>query len=62
MRSQADNHLGGLILAEHDDRLSEHMQSRMEVGKILQQHSPSKVTIFRGAVILGQGGGSSQML
>jgi hypothetical protein len=62
MRSQADNHLGGLILAEHDDRLSEHMRSRMEVGKIIQQHSPSKVTIFRAAVILGQGGGSFQML
>ncbi|MDQ3807922.1 MAG: NAD-dependent epimerase/dehydratase family protein [Thermoproteota archaeon] len=57
-------YLGGLIHAEHDDNnnLSEHMRSRKEVGEILQQHSTSKVTIFRAAVILGQGGGSFQML
>jgi uncharacterized protein YbjT (DUF2867 family) len=57
-------YLGGLIHAEDDKegRLSEHMRSRKEVGEILQQHSSSKVTIFRAAVILGQGGGSFQML
>lgn len=57
-------YLGGLIHAEDDDddKLSEHMRSRREVGEILQQHSSSKVTIFRAAVILGQGGGSFQML
>jgi uncharacterized protein YbjT (DUF2867 family) len=55
-------YLGGLIHAEHDEKLSEHMRSRTEVGEILQQHSSSKVTIFRAAVILGQGGGSFQML
>ena len=44
------------------NKLSEHMRSRKEVGEILQQHSSSKVTIFRAAVILGQGGGSFQML
>lgn len=57
-------YLGGLIHTEHDydDKLSEHMRSRKEVGEILQQHSSSKVTIFRAAVILGQGGGSFQML
>lgn len=57
-------YLGGLIHAEddHDNNLSEHMRSRKEVGEILQQHSSSKVTIFRAAVILGQGGGSFQML
>ena len=57
-------YLGGLIHAEDDDddKLSEHMRSRKEVGEILQHHSTSKVTIFRAAVILGQGGGSFQML
>jgi uncharacterized protein YbjT (DUF2867 family) len=57
-------YLGGLIHAEEDDddKLSEHMRSRKEVGEILQRHSSSKVTIFRAAVILGQGGGSFQML
>ncbi len=57
-------YLGGLIYAEqdHDDSLSEHMRSRKEVGEILQQHCSSKVAIFRAAVILGQGGGSFQML
>ena len=56
-------YLGGLIHAEDDDdKLSEHMRSRKMVGEILQQHSSSKVTIFRAAVILGQGGGSFQML
>src|SRR5215210_3995107 len=57
-------YLGGLIHAEdaQDNKLSEHMRSRKEVGEILQQQSSSKVTIFRAAVILGQGGGSFQML
>src|SRR5919205_77749 len=57
-------YLGGLIHAEDDDgdNLSEHMRSRKEVGEILQRYSTSKVTIFRAAVILGQGGGSFQML
>jgi uncharacterized protein YbjT (DUF2867 family) len=58
-------YLGGLIHAENDedaDKLSEHMRSRKEVGEILEKHSSSKVTILRAAVILGQGGGSFQML
>lgn len=59
-------YLGGLIHAEdnkNQDSLSDHMRSRREVGEILQQqYSSSKVTIFRAAVILGQGGGSFQML
>ncbi|MDQ3836581.1 MAG: NAD(P)H-binding protein [Thermoproteota archaeon] len=56
-------YLGGLIHSENesDYKLSEHMRSRKEVGEILQ-HSSAKVTIFRAAVILGQGGGSFQML
>lgn len=53
-------YLSGLIDMKHKD-LSEHMQSRKEVGDILRT-SKAKVTIFRAAVILGQGGGSFQML
>jgi hypothetical protein len=45
---------------KHKD-LSEHMRSRKEVGDILRA-SKAEVTIFRAAVILGQGGGSFQML
>src|ERR671913_1962980 len=55
-------YLGGLIHSEDDNKLSEHMRSRKEVGEILEQYSSSEVTIFRAAVILGQGGGSFQML
>ncbi|MDQ4101252.1 MAG: NAD(P)H-binding protein, partial [Thermoproteota archaeon] len=44
-------YLGGLVHAEdnnnNNDRISQHMQSRKEVGEILQRHSTSKVTIFR---------------
>ncbi len=53
-------YLSGLIDIKHKD-LSEHMQSRKEVGDILRT-SEAEVTIFRAAVILGQGGGSFQML
>ncbi len=57
-------YLGGLIHAEdnNENKISQHMRSRKEVGEILQQYSLSKVTIFQAAVILGQGGGSFQML
>ncbi|HYZ50843.1 MAG TPA: hypothetical protein VE593_08145, partial [Nitrososphaeraceae archaeon] len=41
--------------------LSDHMRSRKEVGDILKT-STARVTIFRAAIILGQGGGSFQML
>jgi uncharacterized protein YbjT (DUF2867 family) len=57
-------YLGGLVQdqdTQYQD-LSEHMRSRIEVGKILKISSSSKVTIFRAAVILGHGGGSFQML
>ena len=56
-------YLGGLDPEneERADRLSEHMRSRWEVGQILKK-STAKVTIFRAAIILGQGGGSFQML
>ena len=58
-------YLSGLIHEENgkgdSDKLSEHMRSRKQVGEILKTSS-AKVTIFRAAVILGQGGGSFQML
>lgn len=58
-------YLGGIIPEEDGDedynKLSEHMRSRKEVGDILRTSS-ARVTIFRAAVILGQGGGSFQML
>lgn len=57
-------YLGGLVhenKEEQQEKLSEHMQSRLEVGKILTE-STAIVTIFRAAIILGQGGGSFQML
>src|SRR5688500_4122124 len=53
-------YLGGLTNAPQQE-LSKHMRSRMEVGEILKK-SNADVTIFRAAVILGQGGGSFQML
>jgi uncharacterized protein YbjT (DUF2867 family) len=53
-------YLGGLI-HEGSSKLSEHMRSRKEVGDILRTSS-ARVTIFHAAVILGQGGGSFQML
>jgi uncharacterized protein YbjT (DUF2867 family) len=57
-------YLGGLIHGESREdynKLSEHMRSRKEVGDILRT-STARVTIFRAAIILGQGGGSFQML
>jgi uncharacterized protein YbjT (DUF2867 family) len=59
-------YLGGLIHEENGEGhskslLSDHMRSRKEVGDILST-STARVTIFRAAVILGQGGGSFQML
>ena len=57
-------YLGGLIHGETEEdyyKLSEHMRSRKEVGDILRK-STAKVTFFHAAVILGQGGGSFQML
>ena len=53
-------YLGGLTYAPVQE-LSKHMRSRIEVGEILKK-SNAAVTIFRAAVILGQGGGSFQML
>jgi uncharacterized protein YbjT (DUF2867 family) len=53
-------YLGGLTHGKEIE-LSEHMRSRIEVGEILKE-STARVTIFRAAIILGQGGGSFQML
>jgi uncharacterized protein YbjT (DUF2867 family) len=55
-------YLGGLSTEKmKKGELSEHLRSRNEVGEILKTSS-GKVTILRAAVILGQGGGSFQML
>jgi uncharacterized protein YbjT (DUF2867 family) len=59
-------YLGGLVPDKNEqlkkqEELSEHMKSRIEVGEILKTSS-ARVTIFRAAIILGQGGGSFQML
>ena len=54
-------YLGGLSNEKDIASLSDHMRSRMQAGEILKTSS-AKVTIFRAAVILGQGGGSFQML
>lgn len=54
-------YLGGISNEKDIDRLSSHMRSRIQVGKILRT-STAKVTIFRAAVIVGRGGGSFQML
>ena len=55
-------YLGGLSTKKvKNGELSEHLRSRYEVGEILKTSS-AKVTILRAAVILGQGGGSFQML
>ena len=55
-------YLGGLSAEKvKKGELSEHLRSRNEVGEILKTSS-AKVTILRAAVILGQGGGSFQML
>jgi uncharacterized protein YbjT (DUF2867 family) len=53
-------YLGGLSYGTEEE-LSDHMRSRKEVGEILKK-SKADVTIFRAAIILGQGGGSFQML
>ena len=53
-------YLGGLSHGK-DNELSEHLRSRRHVGEILKT-SNAKVTIFQAAIILGQGGGSFQML
>lgn len=53
-------YLGGLSYGKENE-LSDHMRSRREVGEILRK-SKADVTIFRAAIILGQGGGSFQML
>lgn len=53
-------YLGGLSHGEGIEQ-SEHMKSRNEVGEILRTAS-ARTIIFRAAVILGQGGGSFQML
>jgi uncharacterized protein YbjT (DUF2867 family) len=52
-------YLGGL--GETGDDLSEHLQSRAEVGRILSSGKPAP-TILRAAIIIGAGGASYEML
>lgn len=52
-------YLGGLGYDSGD--LSEHLKSRLEVGKILSS-APFATTFLRAAVILGSGGASYEML
>lgn len=52
-------YLGGL--GETGDNLSEHLASRLEVAKILQQGA-FKTTFLRAAVIVGAGGASFEMV
>lgn len=52
-------YLGGL--GEEDENLSEHLSSRREVGRILQQ-GPVPTTYFRAAAILGSGSASFEMI
>jgi uncharacterized protein YbjT (DUF2867 family) len=52
-------YLGGLGRA--DDRLSEHLESRHEVGRVLAD-GPVPVTELRAAVVIGSGSASFEML
>ncbi|MBN2123661.1 MAG: DUF2867 domain-containing protein, partial [Deltaproteobacteria bacterium] len=52
-------YLGGLGI--EDSSLSEHLRSRLEVGKILQS-GPVPLTFLRAAVILGSGSASFEIL
>lgn len=53
-------YLGGLVHGD-DQEVSRHMRSRREVGDILKT-STARVTIFRAAVVIGQGSASFRML
>ncbi len=53
-------YLGGLG-AEDDPKLSEHLHSRHEVGRILLQ-GPVPATVLKAAMILGSGSASFEML
>ncbi len=52
-------YLGGL--GETGSGLSEHLQSRLEVGNLLKA-SPFATTFLRAAIILGRGGASFEMI
>jgi uncharacterized protein YbjT (DUF2867 family) len=52
-------YLGGL--GDGDDRLSEHLRSRHEVGRVLAD-GPVPVTELRAAVVIGSGSASFEML
>ncbi|HJV65690.1 MAG TPA: NAD(P)H-binding protein [Geomonas sp.] len=52
-------YLGGL--GETGSGLSEHLQSRMEIGTLLKE-APFKTTFLRAAIIIGKGGASFEMI
>lgn len=52
-------YLGGL--GNPDDKLSEHLSSRQQIGKILRQSGVS-VTEFRAAIVVGSGSMSFEMI
>jgi uncharacterized protein YbjT (DUF2867 family) len=53
-------YLGGL--GETGDKLSHHLASRLEVGRILQSGASVRTTALRAAVIIGAGGASFELL
>jgi uncharacterized protein YbjT (DUF2867 family) len=48
-------------LGKAEEKLSEHLESKAEVGKILSSGSPAATTL-RSAIIIGSGGASFEML
>lgn len=52
-------YLGGL--GETGSNLSEHLQSRLEIGNLLKK-APFATTFLRAAIILGKGGASFEMI
>jgi uncharacterized protein YbjT (DUF2867 family) len=53
-------YLGGLVPAEMDTALSEHLSSRQEVGQMLRDSLP--VTEFRAGPVIGAGSASFEMV
>ena len=54
-------YLGGLSSHDEDTRLSRHLESRREVGRVLASGKP-RVTQLRAGVVIGRGGSSLRML
>ncbi|MEE2682175.1 MAG: NAD(P)H-binding protein [Planctomycetota bacterium] len=54
-------YLGGLGSQDEETRLSRHLESRKEVGRVLASGTP-RVTQLRAGVVIGRGGSSLRML